>query len=49
MKQELRPYIASSWIELEALAQSRFGDMDHLQKSALRAQISEIPQGFGIL
>lgn len=32
MKQESRPYIASSWIELEALAQSRFGDMDHLQK-----------------
>lgn len=32
MKQESRPYIASSWIELEALARSRFGDMDHLQK-----------------
>jgi hypothetical protein len=32
MNQEARPYIALSWIELETQAQSRFGDMKHLQK-----------------
>lgn len=32
MKQESRPYIASSWIELENLAKSRYGEIEHLQK-----------------
>lgn len=32
MKQESRPYIALSWIELENLAKSRYGEIEHLQK-----------------
>jgi hypothetical protein len=32
MKQETRPYIQHTWLELEQHAETRFGEIAHLQE-----------------